>query len=92
MPTLSHIIYSLLYGRFLLIARLFPPQKRRNPLLDKYFMLASYLGDTGVYVVLLPWFYWYLDPHLGRLYMWLLFIGTCAPVAAPLTRPRHDCR
>jgi membrane-associated phospholipid phosphatase len=51
-------------------------QKRRNPLLDKYFMIASYLGDTGVYVVLLPWFHWYLDPHLGRLYMWLLFVGT----------------
>lgn len=38
-------------------------------------MIASYLGDTGVYVVLLPWFHWYLDPHLGRLYMWLLFVG-----------------
>lgn len=36
----------------------------------------SFLGDQVLYVLLLPWFMWVVDPSFGRLFLLLLITGT----------------
>lgn len=47
----------------------------RHPWLDKYFEKTSNLGTHTAYVLMLPMFFWYGNPDLGRLLTFCLAFG-----------------
>jgi membrane-associated phospholipid phosphatase len=47
----------------------------RHPWLDKYFEKTSNLGTHTAYVLMLPMFFWYGNPELGRLLTFCLAFG-----------------